>query len=36
VFLQALPPSPVITEAGAAEQFLAERLASKRSPLPAA
>ena len=35
-FLQALPPSPVITSEGAAEQFLAERLGRARTGLPAA
>jgi ATP-dependent DNA helicase DinG len=36
VFLQALPPSPVITDAGAAAQFLAERLGKARAGLPEA
>jgi ATP-dependent DNA helicase DinG len=36
VFLQALPPSPVITDTGAAAQFLAERLGKARAGLPEA
>ncbi len=36
VFLEALPPSPVITEAAAGAQFLAERLARAHPVLPAA
>lgn len=35
VFLSALPPSPVITEAAAAAKFLADRLGRARGPLPA-
>ncbi len=35
-FLQALPPSPVITEAAVGAQFLAERLGRPRAALPAA
>jgi hypothetical protein len=34
--LQALPPSPVVTDAAAAAQFLAERLGRARAGLPAA
>lgn len=33
VFLKTLPPSPIVTEASAAEKFLAERLARKRRGL---
>ncbi len=36
VFLRALPPSPVITDGGAAAQFLTDRLRRARAPLPAA
>jgi ATP-dependent DNA helicase DinG len=36
VFLQALPPSPVITDAAAGAQFLADRLGRLRAGLPAA
>ena len=36
IFLQALPPSPVVTDAAAAAQFLAERLGRARAGLPAA
>jgi ATP-dependent DNA helicase DinG len=36
VFLQALPPSPVITDAAAGAQFLADRLGRPRAGLPAA
>jgi ATP-dependent DNA helicase DinG len=36
VFLQALPPSPVITDGAVAARFLAERLAGARTRLPAA
>jgi ATP-dependent DNA helicase DinG len=32
IFLRALPPSPVITDAAAAAQFLAERLGRSRAP----
>jgi ATP-dependent DNA helicase DinG len=35
-FLQALPPSPVITDAAAGVQFLTERLGRPRAVLPAA
>jgi ATP-dependent DNA helicase DinG len=35
-FMQALPPSPVITDAAAGAQFLLERLARPRTPVPAA
>jgi ATP-dependent DNA helicase DinG len=36
VFLQALPPSPVITDSAAGAQFLAERLGRARAVVPAA
>jgi ATP-dependent DNA helicase DinG len=36
VFLEALPPSPVITDAAAGAQFLTERLGRARASLPAA
>jgi ATP-dependent DNA helicase DinG len=36
IFLNALPPSPVITDGGAAAQFLTDRLRRARAPLPAA
>jgi ATP-dependent DNA helicase DinG len=36
VFLEALPPSPVITDSGAAAQFLSERLARLRPAIPMA
>jgi ATP-dependent DNA helicase DinG len=35
IFLQALPPSPVITDAAAGAQFLAERLARPRAAMAA-
>ena len=36
IFLQSLPPSPVLTEGAAAAQFLADRLSLKMKPRPAA
>ncbi len=36
VFLEALPPSPVITEGGEGAQFLTERLRALRPPMPLA
>jgi hypothetical protein len=35
LFLQALPPSPVITDAAAGAQFLVERLAKPRAVVTA-
>jgi len=35
IFLQALPPSPVITDSAAGAQFLAERLSRPRAVMTA-